>query len=399
MSESTNINQNRNRNNAPEPVSIRPEATPLYTTSVYTFPTLDDVRNYYADSSSSYLYRRNGNPNTRQVENLISALEGTEASVLAASGMAAIAQGCFALLQPGESVLATKALYGGTYAFFEQVLRPWGIDITYVDVNNQKALAKAMTKAVRMIYAETIANPLLQVTDLEELGKFAQENGLYLVVDNTFATPALTTPNVYGSTLVVHSLTKYLNGHSDVIGGVASGSKTIVDRVRRFAETFGGVLSPYDAWMTERGLQTFEIRVRKQFDNAYQIATALCDHPVIEKVYYPGLDSHETHDIAKRILKNGFGAMVSFELRGGEAAANAFVRACGEILFAPSLGGVKTTISHPALTSHRAFASEERAQLGITDGVIRLSVGIEPFEQIWHHMLQGLAAAAASQTK
>ncbi len=398
MSESTNINQNRKDNDTPKPVSIRPETTPLYTTSVYTFPTLDDVRNYYADSSSSYLYRRNGNPNTRQVEAIISTLEGTEASVLAASGMAAIAQGCFALLQPGDAVLATEVLYGGTYAFFEQVLRPWGIDITYVDVNNQRALAKAMTSAVRMIYAETIANPLLQVTDLEGLGRFAQENRLYLVVDNTFATPALTTPSVYGSTLVVHSLTKYLNGHSDVIGGVASGSKTIVDRVRRFAETFGGVLSPYDAWMTERGLQTFEIRVRKQFDNAYQVATALCDHPVIEKVYYPGLDTHETHGIAKRILKNGFGAMVSFELRGGEAAANAFVRACGsDILFAPSLGGVKTTISHPALTSHRAFASEERARLGITDGVIRLSVGIEPFEQIWHYVSQGLAAAAASQ--
>ncbi|QSO53890.1 aminotransferase class I/II-fold pyridoxal phosphate-dependent enzyme [Alicyclobacillus curvatus] len=376
-------------------VSVRPETTPLYTASVYTFPTLDDVRSYYADSSSTYLYRRNGNPNTRQVENMIASLEGTEAAVLAASGMAAIAQGCFALLQPGDSVLATEVLYGGTYAFFEQVLRPWGVDIKYVDVNDISALSEAMTSSVRMIYAETIANPLLQVTNLDTLGQFTAENHLYLVVDNTFATPALTQPTSYGSTLVVHSLTKYLNGHSDVIGGVACGSKAIIDRVRRFSETFGGVLSPYDAWMTERGLQTFEIRVKQQFDNAYQVAAALLEHKAIQKVYYPGLETHETHAVAKHILKGGFGAMVSFDLVGGEPAANAFVRACGSIPFAPSLGGVKTTISHPALTSHRAFSPEERLRLGITDGVIRLSVGIEPFERIWQDISQGLEAAMA----
>ncbi|KPV45400.1 hypothetical protein AN477_02785 [Alicyclobacillus ferrooxydans] len=374
--------------------AIRPETTPLYMSSVYTFPNLDEVRAYYSDPASAYVYRRNGNPNTAQVEKIISRLEATEDSVLTSSGMAAISAGCFALLHPGDALIATEVLYGGTYAFFEQVLRPWGVEVTYADVNDPASLEAAYGPTTRMIYAETVANPLLQVTDLETVSGFAKAHDCLLMVDNTFATPSLTKPYSYGTDLVVNSLTKYLNGHSDVIGGSVSGSQQVIAKVRKFVETFGGVLSPFDAWMTERGLETFHIRVRQQCENAMQLARALQNHQAVHKVYYPGLDAHETHEVAKRILQGGFGAMVSFDLAGGEPAANAFVASCQHVDFAPSLGGVRTTLSHPALTSHRAFTSEERLRLGITDGVIRMSVGIEPFSEIWEDISQALSRAS-----
>lgn len=377
--------------------SIRPETTPLYATSVYTFPSLADVAAYYEHNfDGAYVYRRNGHPNEAPVEEWLCQLEGGEAAALCSSGMAAISQACMAFLKPGDHVLATRHFYGGSYALFEQILRPWGIDIDYADLDSVEALADSVKPNTRLIFVETIANPLLQVTDLAMVGAFAKERAINWFVDNTFATPLLAKPLAYGATLSIHSLTKYLNGHSDVIGGVVVGSAEAVARVRKFSVTFGGTLGPFDAWQTERGLQTFHLRFPAQCHNALRLAERLANHPAVANVYYPGLPNHASHQAAKRILEGGFGAMVTISLKGGYDAADTVVRACRLIQFAPSLGGVHTTLSHPGLTSHRAYSETERAALGITDGMLRISIGAETYERIEEDFLNALNALDAT---
>lgn len=373
--------------------TIRPETSALYPSSVYTFQSLDDVEAYYdAPSPNQFLYRRNGHPNERPVEGWLARLEEAEGAALCSSGMAAISQACMANLKPGHHLIATSYLYGGTYAFFEQVLRPWGVEISYTDLNDSQALQTELKPNTKLIYAESVANPLLQVADLPGIGRFARENGLKLLVDNTFATPLLVRPMTYGATLSIHSLTKYLNGHSDVVGGAVCGSHEEVERVRKFAVTFGGTLAPFDAWMTERGLQTLHLRFPAQCQNALEIATFLSESDKVNRVYYPGLPEHKTHVIAKQILQRGYGAMVTFEVHGGKQGANEFIQRLSHISFAPSLGGVLTTVSHPALTSHRAFAEADRRKLGITDGLIRLSVGAEPVHTLINELKEALSS-------
>lgn len=360
---------------------IRPETTPLYTASVYTFPNLSEVEAYYRnESSSTFIYRRNGHPNEAPVESILTKLEEAEAATLTASGMAAISAACFAHLRPGDHVLTTQSLYGGTYAFFESVLRPWGITFTYVDLNQSAELEANCQANTKMIYAESIANPLVQVADLENIGQFAQSRQLLFFVDNTFATPSLVQPLSLGATLSIHSLTKFLNGHSDVIGGAVVGSNAAIQPIRQFAVTAGCTFSPFDAWMTERGLKTFSVRFPVQCENAMRLSHFLQNHPAIERVYYPGLANHPTHQIAKKILHGGFGAMLSFEVKGGMEAASCVVEKSQHISFAPSLGGVHTTYSHPTLTSHRAFSAEQQQQYGIKPSLLRLSCGIESYE-------------------
>lgn len=371
--------------------SIHPETSPIFPSSVYTFDDLDAIRAYYDDDQpDQYLYRRNGHPNEGPVEDYVAALEGTQAAVLCSSGMAAIAQTCMALLHPGDHVIATEHLYGGTYAFFEQTLRAWGVEISYVDLSDALTLRKSVRTETRMVYAETIANPLLQVCPLPEVGAFTRRHGLHLVVDNTFATPLLVRPLEYGATVSIHSLTKYLNGHSDVIGGAVTGDRETIDSIRRFSVTFGGTLSPFDAWLTERGLQTLELRFSKQCETAHFLAGILSDQPAVRTVYYPGLTDHPSHAIANHVFRGGYGAMVSFDLYGGYDAANQFVRNLSTIHLAPSLGGMQTTLSHPALTSHRAYTQETRERLGITDGLLRLSVGCEDREMLKSELAQAL---------
>jgi len=369
--------------------SIHPETTPLYPSSVYTFPDLTSVQDFYSGNGQTYLYRRNGHPNEAPVASEIARLEHADDAILAASGMAAISQSLFAHLQPGDHILATKHFYGGTFALFEDILRPWGVDITYIDLNNAGARDDALQTNTRLVYAESIANPLLQVADMPAIGSFARIHNLHLFVDNTFATPRLMRPLDYGATLTIHSLTKYLNGHSDVIGGVAAGDAATVAKIRKFAVTFGGTLDPFDAWMTERGLETFALRFPRQCQNAQTVSAFLASHPRVSQVFYPGLPAQPDHNLAKQVLAGGFGAIVSFELES-LAAANAVVKHAKCIDFAPSLGGVRSTFSHPGLTSHRAYSAQAREELGIRDGLLRLSLGIEPCEDIIADLEQSL---------
>lgn len=372
-------------------MSIRPETTPLYPSSVYTFPNLAAVNSYYeGNEGNQFLYRRNGHPNQLVVESRVAELEGAESATLCASGMAAIAQACFAHVKPGESIICTSHLYGGTYAFLEEILRPWGVDVIYADLGDLDTLERLLTPSTSILFGESLANPLLQVTDMAALGDFALRMGLKLFIDNTFATPMLMQPLRFGATLSIHSLTKYLNGHSDVLGGVVVGSAEAVHPVRQFAITFGGTLAPYDAWMTERGLQTFHLRFPAQCENASRIARWLSEHKGIQCVYYPGLPNHPSHATATRVLQGGYGAMVSFEVPGGLDGVDTFLRNLRHIRFAPSLGGVHTTISHPGLTSHRAYTHAQRESLGIRDGLIRLSAGVEPTDVLLADLCQAL---------
>lgn len=360
----------------------KPETTPLYTSSVYTFPNLHSVADFYEGrSGSDYLYRRNGHPNEVPVTDRIAELERAEDAMLMSSGMAAIAQSMFAHLQPGDHVLATQHFYGGTYAFFEDILRPWGIDITYVDLNDEHMRKSSIRQNTKILYAESIANPLLQVANMPAIGAFAKEHNLHLFVDNTFATPLLMQPLVHGATLSIHSLTKYLNGHSDVLGGVIAGDAETVAKIRKFTVAFGGTLAPFDAWMVERGLETFRLRFAKQCANAAAVSAFLQSHPKVKQVYYPGLTTQSDHALASQVLTGGFGAIVSFQVDNFEAA-NAVVQYTERIDFAPSLGGVRSTFSHPGLTSHRAYSQEQQEALCIYPGLLRLSVGIENTQDI-----------------
>lgn len=371
---------------------IRSESTPIYPSSVYTFPTLDDVVDFYSGPEQpTYLYRRNGHPNENPVEQLLAEWEHTEAATLFSSGMAAISQACMAVLRPGDHILTTQFLYGGTYALFEKILRPWGIKISYLNVDSRDELEAAIKPNTKLIYAETIANPLVQVVDLATIGEFAKQHNLLFFVDNTFATPLLNRPIEHGADLSIHSLTKFLNGHSDVIGGAAVGSAKLVAKVRAFSVTFGGTFAPFDAWLTERGMKTFLLRYPVACSNALKVAEFLVAHPNVKEVYYPGLPSHPTHHIATQMLDGQFGAMLSFEVASGREGANRIISAFEHIRFAPSLGGIETTCSHPALTSHRAYSVEEREALGIREGLIRISVGIEPIEKILADLSQAFA--------
>jgi len=371
---------------------IRPETTPLYASSVYTFPNLDAVQDYYSNTGDvQYLYRRTGHPNQVIVEEMIANLEDVEAATVCASGMAAISHACFAHLKPGDHVVSAAHIYGGTHVFFEQILKPWGVEVSYCQMDSEESVTSQIRDNTKLLFAESIANPLLQVTDLAMIGQIAQRLQLHFFVDNTFATPLLVHPVALGATLSIHSMTKYLNGHSDVIAGVVAGHLRHVLPVRQFGVTFGGVLAPFDAWMTERGLQTLSLRFRQQCQNAAVIADFLntCDN--IRKVHYPGLVSHPTHPIAKQLFTDGYGAMVSFELNGGLDVANRFIEQLQHIEFAPSLGGVKTTLSHPGLTSHRAYTVAQRLVLGIPDGLIRLSVGVEPVRDLLDDLQNALS--------
>lgn len=371
--------------------SIRPETSPLYTTSVYTFESLTSLQN--AAQNGAYLYRRNGHPNQVPVESLLCEIENGESAALTSSGMAAISQACFAHLKPGNHIIVTRHFYGGTHAFFEGILRPWGVDITYSNLNDLAEVKSALRPNTKMVYAETIANPLVQVTDVSALGAFCQEHELKLFVDNTFS-PLIFQPISVGATLSIHSLTKFLNGHSDVLGGAVIGNAEDVELVRRFSVTFGGTMAPFDAWMTERGLATVRLRFQQQSENAKAISEALVGHNAVGQVYYPGLDAHPTHHIACQLFGDSFGPMLSFEIKGGMQAADQFVKSLRHIELAPSLGGVKTTLSHPTLTSHVALSEAERQAIGITDGLLRLSAGIESASMLLADIMQALESLA-----
>ncbi|MCM3141205.1 PLP-dependent aspartate aminotransferase family protein [Brevibacillus sp. MER 51] len=357
-----------------DPLRVKSKTTPIFQTSVFAFEGLEEVEAYYV-GEGEYLYTRNGNPNQAELAHAIAVLEGAEAGVSAASGMGAIMAGLLAVLSPGDHVLASHEIYGGTYALLHKELSRFGIELECIQLGRMTKLADHVRPTTRLFFVETITNPLLTVVDLPYWIKEAKSLGLTVMVDNTFATPYLVQPVSFGADLVVHSGTKYIGGHSDVTSGVLVGSQATIKRATEIVANYGASLSPFEAWLTSRGLKTLAVRMERQCDNASQIAAFLRDHPAVGRVYYPSPTDTFFFSMQKQ------GAMVSFVL-AEETKIYDFYRALDWIKLAPSLAGVETSVSHPVTTSHRAFSEEQRKETGITMGLVRLSVGIEAVQDI-----------------
>lgn len=343
---------------------------PVFQSSTYEYGgqgRYDDVR---------YL-RLSNSPNHEALHRTLAAIEGAEAALVTASGMAAISTTLLSLLRPGDHLLAQRTLYGGTHDLLTELLARWGVEHTFIDGEDPSGWADALRPTTRAVYVEALTNPLLEVTDLGAVARFAQEHGLVSLVDATFATPVLVRPIALGFDLVLHSATKYLNGHSDLVAGAVAGSAAHIDAIRHGLNLLGGSLDPHACALLQRGLKTLGVRVRQQCATALEVARMLAEHPRVAMVAYPGLPSHPGHARACELLHGGFSAMLSFELHGGVEAADRFVASLRLPVDAPSLGGPESLVTRPALTSHAGLDPEVRRGLGIGDGLVRMSVGLE----------------------
>ena len=367
-------------------------AMPIYQTSTFIFDSAEQGGRRFALEEAGYIYTRLGNPTTTTLENKIAALEEGEAGIAMSSGMGAISSTLWTVLKAGDHVVTDKTLYGCTFALMNHGLTRFGVEVTFVDTSNLEEVKNAMKENTRVVYLETPANPNLKIVDLEALSKLAHKNpNTLVIVDNTFATPYMQKPLKLGVDVVVHSATKYLNGHGDVIAGLVVTKQELADQIRfvGLKDMTGAVLGPQEAYYIIRGLKTFEIRMERHCKNARTIVDFLNKHPKVEKVYYPGLETHPGYEIAKKQMKD-FGAMISFELKGGFEAGKTLLNNLKLCSLAVSLGDTETLIQHPASMTHSPYTKEEREAAGITDGLVRLSVGLENVEDIIADLEQGL---------
>lgn len=359
-------------------------STPIYQTSTFVFDSTEQGGARFAGKEEGYIYSRLGNPTTTVAEEKIAALECGEAAAATSSGMGAISSALWTLLRAGDHVIADKILYGCTFALLCHGMTRYGVEVEFLDTSDLEAVKKAMKKNTRVVYLETPANPNLKISDIEEIAKIAHTNEYTkVVVDNTFASPYLQKPLLLGADLVVHSATKYLNGHGDVIAGFVVGNKELITEVKLFGikDMTGSVLGPTEAHLIIRGLKTFEIRMQRHCENAMKVAEYLNAHPKVSKVYYPGLKDYEGYEIAKKQM-TGFGGMMSFELEGGFEAGKTLLNNLEMCALAVSLGDTETLVQHPASMTHSAYTKEELKEAGIPEGLVRLSVGLENIEDI-----------------
>ena len=367
-------------------------AMPIYQTSTFIFDSAEQGGRRFALEEAGYIYTRLGNPTTTVLEDKIAALEEGEAAVATSSGMGAISSTLWTVLKAGDHIVTDKTLYGCTFALMCHGLTRFGIDVTFVDTSNLDEVKNAMKENTRVVYLETPANPNLKIVDIEALAKIAHTNpNTLVIVDNTFATPYMQKPLTLGADVVVHSVTKYINGHGDVIAGLVITNKALADQIRfvGLKDMTGAVLGPQDAYYIIRGMKTFEIRMERHCKNARKVVEFLNNHPKIEKVYYQGLETHPGYEIAKKQMKD-FGAMISFELKGGFEAGKTLLNSLKLCSLAVSLGDTETLIQHPASMTHSPYTKEEREAAGITDGLVRLSVGLENVEDIIADLEHGL---------
>lgn len=357
-----------------------------------TMPVFQSSTYEYAGRDVRYI-RLNNTPNHIALHQKLAALENAEAALVTASGMAAIATTLLALLSTGSHLLVQPGVYGGTYAFITQELPPLGITFDFLSGDSPQQWQNQLRPQTRAIYVETMTNPMLQVANLEAVVEFGRAHGLVTVIDNTFASPVNFRPPEWGFDLSVHSGTKYLNGHSDIVAGVVTGKAELVEQIARKLINFGGTLDPHACFLLHRGLKTLAVRVKYQNESAGRIARFLADHPAVAAVNYPGLQSHPHHRRASALF-DGFGGMLSFELKGGVDAAERFLQKVTLPMVAPSLGGPETLMTRPVTTSHSSMSPAERNRLGITDGLIRLSVGLEATEDLIADFEQALESQA-----
>ncbi|RTQ50698.1 aminotransferase class I/II-fold pyridoxal phosphate-dependent enzyme [Hymenobacter gummosus] len=371
--------------------TINPKITPIYQSSVFKFQDLDELDEYFADTTSRYLYSRNGNPNSDELAEAVNQLEGGAGAVATSSGMAAIFAAVLAYCQAGDHVLCAADIYGGSAALLNAELSRLGITTTYVPFEQLYALEQYVQPTTRLLLAETISNPLLRVADLRRLAAHCHALGLKLVVDNTFASPVLTKPLLLGADISLHSVTKYVSGHSDVTAGVTvAADAEVAARLKQIGVFYGLTLSPMESWLAVRGLKTLRLRMREHSHNALAVARLLLGHPAVREVYYPGLPTHEQHALALEQGGGLCGGMLSFKLADDKEVVSRFMRRSRRFPFAPSLAGVDSSLSYPLGTSHRALTAEQQQALGITTGLVRLSVGIEPAEELLADLQQAL---------
>jgi cystathionine beta-lyase/cystathionine gamma-synthase len=353
---------------------------PIYATSTYTQQA--------PGQHKGYEYSRSGNPTRAALETCLAALEGGERGLAFASGLAATTA-VFSLLKPGDEVAAAADLYGGTYRLLERVFKPWGLAARYTEDPSPAGFARILTPATRLVWVETPTNPLLQIVDIAAVADLAHRAGAPLAVDNTFASPYLQQPLRLGADLVVHSTTKYLGGHSDVVGGAVVGRHDLLQPIAFYQNAAGGVPGPFDAWLTLRGIKTLAVRMERHCLNARRLAAWLAEQPQARRVYYPGLPSHPGHELARRQMRD-FGGMISVSLKGGREAALRLLTRTKLFSLAESLGGVESLIGHPATMTHASIPAEIRQARGIDDGLVRLSVGIEDADDLQADLRQAM---------
>jgi len=366
-------------------------ATPLYQTSTFIFDNAQQGGDRFAGESEGYIYTRLGNPTTRQLEQRVAAMECMDDAAATATGMAAVSAALLTNLQAGDHMISSKAVYGCSFALMSHMLKKFAIEVTFVDMTDPENIKSAIKENTKLVFLETPINPNLVVLDLEKICVIAKEHKLLSIVDNTFLTPVLQQPAKFGADVVVHSATKYLNGHGDVVAGIVCGSFEMINEIKMTTlKDIGATMSPHDAWLIMRGLKTLPIRMDRHCSNAQTVAEFLEQHSMVSDVYYPGLKSHPGHQFIGKQMKAA-GGVIAFELNTDLAGGTAFIDAMELFSIAVSLGDAESLIQHPASMTHSPYTPEERENAGISDSLIRISVGLENVDDILADLTQALS--------
>ena len=366
------------------------QGEPIFTTSSYCFESAAQAAARFSGEEPGNIYSRFTNPTVRTFEQRLAALEGGECAVATASGMAAILATCMALLKAGDHIVSSRSIFGTTSVLFNNYLHKFGVDTSFVTLTDMSAWRAAIRPETKLFFLETPSNPLTDIADIQALAELAHANDCLLVVDNCFCTPALQLPLKLGADIVIHSATKYLDGQGRCIGGAVVGSNDLVGTdVYGFLRTAGPSMSPFNAWVFMKGLETLHLRMKAHCENALALAQWLAQQPSVKHVFYPGLETHPQHELAKR-QQSGFGGVLSFEMEGGKEAAWRVIDNTKLLSITGNLGDAKTTITHPATTTHGRMAEEDRLKAGISDGLVRVSVGLEDIKDIQNDLARGL---------
>lgn len=370
-------------------LGIHPETIPCFLTTAFTMKGLQEVQETY--QKKGYTYIRTRNPNRTALGEVLSCLEGGEASLIFASGMGAITSTLLAILEPGDHIICNANIYGETFCVMTQILKKCNVEVTLVDYQNTEDIVRALRPNTRLIYSEVFSNPTLTLVDLRAVAEIAHRHGALLMVDNTFTTPIAIRPIEFGADIVVNSLTKFLNGHSDAAGGAVTATQALCDKIHPVAMLLGTPGDPFSSWLIQRGIKTASLRIPQQMHTAEKLAKMLSEHPCVEKVNHPSLPSYPQKQLADRMFgKNGRCAMLSFIVEEAPEKIDRFMRALKFPRYAPTLGGLHTTLSYPVLSSHADVPDETRRKMGITPGMIRVSVGIEDADDLMRDFEQAL---------
>ncbi|MEM6964638.1 MAG: O-succinylhomoserine sulfhydrylase [Bacteroidota bacterium] len=368
----------------------REHSTPIFPTSSFVFENAEQMRSLFAGEATGNIYSRFTNPTCRELELKIAALEGVDDAVATASGMAAVSAVFFTFLKAGDHVICSRALFGSTCSLLNNYLPEWGIEHDFVDPYQPETWSSQVKPNTKMLFVETPSNPGLDIIDLTKAGKFSQAHDLIFCVDNCFATPYLQQPAKFGAHLITHSATKFIDGQGRVVGGVIAGQQDLMDRVRKFCRSTGPALSPFNAWVLSKSLETLAVRLDRHCENAITLAQRLKDHPQVAKVNYPFLEDHPGYEVAKQQMKKG-GGLITFEIKGGLAQGRRFLDNMKMLSLSANLGDTRTIATHPASTTHSKLTEAARREVGITEGLIRVSLGLEHIDDIIADIDQALA--------